>query len=129
MHHDVERLVAKILNEPRRHAADRAIADVLVPFARSDVFGDRVVRVVDGVERVNLLEAQQRPRGQRARLVHLAALEQIQKNVESGRPRSDADAGSGLGQRLGDREPEAGVVRNPGHEGPPPCEIDLEHAI
>ena len=127
VHHDVERLVAEVLLEPLHHALDGEVALVLVPLVLADVGGDVGHRVVGGVERVDLLEFELAAVGERHRGVHLAALEQLLEDAEGRWPRAEADRGAGLGERLGDREAEAAVVGDTGHEGALAAKVDREH--
>ena len=48
---------------------------------------------------------------------------------ERGRPGADAHGGTGLGERLGDGEPEAAVVGDAGDERAASGQIDVEHAL
>jgi hypothetical protein len=58
------------------------------------------------------------------RLGHLPALEHGGEDPVGGRPGAHADGGAGLGQLLGDREPEAPVVGYTGDERALAREID-----
>src|SRR5256886_17631180 len=83
--------------------------------------------VVGGVERIDLLELEERPVRHPAGIVDLPPLEQIQKDVEGRRPGADADGRAGLRQGLGDREAVATVVGHPRHQCSFAFQIDAQH--
>ncbi len=86
-------------------------------------------RIEGGVERVDPLEREEVAAGEPPRLVQLAAFDEVEEDVEGGRPGADADGGAGFGQRFGDGEAEAAVVGDAGDEGAFAGEIDGEHAV
>src|SRR5439155_16284584 len=85
--------------------------------------------VVRGVQRIDLLELEEGPVRHAARVVDFSALEQVQENVEGGRPSAGAYGRAGLGQGLRDREAVASVVSHPRHQGPFASEIDAQHRV
>jgi len=127
VHHDVERLLAEVGDERVRDAVDGAVADVLVALALAQLRRDLLVAVEHGVERIDLLEGEQRAVGEAARFVHLSALEKVQEDVEGGGPRADAYGGACLGEGLRDGEAEAAVVGHAGDEGTAAGQVDVEH--
>lgn len=82
VHHDVERLLSEILAHPRGHAGDGRVAHVLVPFVLADRLRHVLLRIERRVQRVDLLEREQRAVGQPARFVDLPALQQVLEDVE-----------------------------------------------
>src|SRR6266550_6515890 len=80
MDHDVERPVAEILHQPLGEPGDREIAHVLVALVGANLVRGIRQRVERGIERIDLLELQERTVRQAARLVDLAALEQVQED-------------------------------------------------
>src|SRR5438034_8249838 len=65
-----------VLHQPGREPPDREVPHVLITLAGPHVLGRVGERVVGGVEGIDLLELEQRAVRERARLVHLPALEQ-----------------------------------------------------
>src|SRR4051812_672677 len=127
MHHDVERLFAEVLLEPLGRALNRAVADVLVAFARAKVLRHLGVDVVDGVQRIDLLELEQLAGRQLPGLVHLSPLEEVGEDGQRRWPGPDHDAGSRLRQRMGDCKAESAVISHPGNEGTLTLQIDCKH--
>src|SRR5262249_7562544 len=80
-----------------------------------------------GVERVDALERELAPAGQRERLVELAPLEQRLEDAQRRGPGPDAHRGAGLGERLGDGETESAVVGDARHHGALAAKIDGQH--
>jgi hypothetical protein len=102
------------------------------PFARiAPVVADLRRHVLEpielGIERVDLRELQLAAVAHRERSVELAALEHRLEDAERGWPRRDRNLGSGLGKRLGDREPESAIVGYARDQRVLPGEIDLQH--
>src|SRR5439155_534083 len=129
VHHDVEGLGPEVLTHPLRHPLHAEVAPLATALVTPDI-GRRIgKRVERRVERVDALEGELPAPRHLERRVDLAALEQLGEDAERRRPAADADGSARLGERLGDRETEATVVRDAGHERPLPRQIDLEHGL
>jgi hypothetical protein len=116
VHEDVERPLAEVGREALGEPGDREVAHVLVPLAPPQLLGRVGEGVERGVERVDALELKLGAVAQGERGVHLPALDQVEEDVERGRPRPHAHGGAGLGERLGDGEPEPPVIGHAGDE-------------
>ena len=93
------------------------------------MFCDDVLEAIElGVERVDLVERELATVGELQRRVELAALEHGLEDAERRRPCRDRDLRAGLGEGLGDREPEATVVGDARDERALAREIDVQHA-
>jgi hypothetical protein len=106
---------------------DGEIPDVPVAFVLSHVVRYVGHRVECRVEGVYPLELQKRSVRKAACVVELTAFEERAENVERGWPGCGADRGAGFGQGLGNREPEAVVVRDARHQRSAPAEVDWKH--
>ena len=129
VHHDVEPLLAEVL--PRSasvipgwrslpgpcSACSRGSRPAPPRACRTRRRADRSARTPAAV-----------PSESRERLLHLSALESLVKMPERGRPAAHANGRTGLGERLGDGEPEAAVIRDAGDERALSGEVDREHA-
>jgi hypothetical protein len=127
VHDDVERGGAEVVSQALGEPRDGEVAHVLVSLAGAQLLWRVGERVEGRVERVDPLELQLRAIGQLSRLVEFSALEEVEKDVECRRPGAHTDRSSGFGERLGNGEPEARVVRDARHECPPSGEVDRKH--
>ena len=119
--------VAEVRRQAGDQALDAAVAVVAVALRLAQL-GRHVLDPVElGVQRVDALEAQLAAVAELQRLVHLAPLQQGLEDAQRRRPGADADAGAGLGQRLGDRKAEAAVVRHAGDERALAAQVDVDH--
>jgi hypothetical protein len=127
VHHHVERSLAEVGHQPVGDALDREVGVRSVAPALAHLGRGLVQGVVLGIERVDALELQLASARELERLPHATQLEQLGEDAVGGWPRADADRGARLGELLGDREPEAGVVRDAAHERAPPLQVDGQH--
>src|SRR5207302_2759316 len=127
MDDDVEWSLAQVLRQTLRQSRHREVAHIFVALVAADLFR-RVGQGVEGrVERIDLLELEQRAVGHAARVVDLAALEQVEEDVQGRRPRAGAHGGARLGQRLGDGEAIPPIIGDAGHQRSLAAEIDAQH--
>ena len=77
MHDNIQRLFAKIVHQTLTQAVNGEVANVFIPLVRAHVFWRVGERIKDGVEGIDAFELQERAVRELARLVHLAALEEI----------------------------------------------------
>jgi len=70
-------------------ALDGKVPGVRVALVRAQLFRRIGEHVEGGVQRVDLLEGEHAAIGELARRIELAALEEIEKDVERGRPGAD----------------------------------------
>jgi hypothetical protein len=127
MEENIEGLVAEVGHHALGQSADAEVTDVFVALGLAHLGRCIVQHVEDGVERIDPFERHHRPIGEATGLVHLPALEQVEKNVEGGWPCGHADGGTGFGERLRDGEAKAAVVSHTGDEGTFSCQVDREH--
>src|SRR6185312_727879 len=105
--------VAEILHQMMRNALNGKVTGARVALVRAQLLRCVAERVEGGVERVDLLEGEHAAGGEAARLVELAAFEEIEKDVERGRPCADDDRCARLRERLRDRKAVATIIRHP----------------
>ncbi len=124
MDDDVERRVAEVLADPRGHPLDGEVSLLLVALVLAHVGRHFFHRIKGGVEGIDPLELELAAVAELHRLVHFPALEQLGEDAQRRRPTPDADGRPGLGERLGDGEPEPTVVGDSGNEGALAGQID-----
>src|SRR4051812_36422017 len=100
---------------------------VAIALVVADVRRHIVHRIERGVEWIDLLERQHGAVGQFTRLVHLAAFQQVEKNVERGWPGANAHAGAGFCKRFGYGKSKSAVIGHASHKGALAGEINREH--
>src|SRR4029077_17882666 len=86
-------------------------------------------RIERRIERIDLLELEQRGVRHAARVVDLAALEQAQEDVQRWRPLAGAHRRTRLGQSLGDGETVPPIVGDPCNQCSLASEIDAQHCL
>ena len=128
MHHDVQRLGPEVGGHALHQAIDAEVAQLLVALVFTHIIGRLVQRVVHRVQRVDALERQQRAIGHLPRIVDLAALDQVEEDVERGGPGGHAHRCSSGGQCLCDGPAETVVVSDARHQRALACEIDGQHS-